>query len=127
MLCVSSVAYSSDWMPLPQDSTAKKGMIYDYPEIMPQFPGGPDALDAFIKNNLKTPEEAKKNNLRGKVYVQFVVEKDGSVDEVEIRMGKHKVLNDEAMRVVKKMPDWKPGSNKGKKVRVRYTLPITFH
>lgn len=102
-------------------------MIYDYPEIMPQFPGGPDALDAFVKKNLKTPEAAKKQNLKGKVYVQFVVEKDGKVDEVEIRMGKHKLLNDEAIRVVRLMPDWKPGSNKGKKVRVRYTLPITFH
>ena len=127
LLLATSVAFSSNYSPAPQDSTVKKtGMIYDYPEIMPQFPGGPDALDAFVKKNLKTPAAAKENE-RGKVYVQFIVEKDGSIDEVEIRMGRHKILNDEAIRVVKKMPNWKPGSNKGKKVRVRYTLPMTFH
>ncbi len=102
-------------------------MIYDYPEIMPQFPGGADALDQFIKINAKTPVEAKRQGIKGKVYVQFVIEKDGKVAEVDIRMGKHDLLNQEALRVVKMMPDWKPGTNKGKKVRVRYTLPITFH
>ncbi|MBN4077527.1 energy transducer TonB [bacterium AH-315-C20] len=112
---------------VPPDSTVKKPMIYDYPEIMPQFPGGADALDQFIKINAKTPVEAKRQGIKGKVYVQFVIEKDGKVAEVDIRMGKHDLLNQEALRVVKMMPDWKPGTNKGKKVRVRYTLPITFH
>ena len=92
---------------------------------MPQFPGGPDAMDLFIKQNLKKPADAK--DLSGKVYVQFVVEKDGSISDVSIRMGKYEKLNKEAIRLVKMMPDWRPGVNKGKKVRVRYILPITFH
>ena len=109
----------------PADTT--KGMIYDTPEIMPQFPGGPTALDAFVRKHKKYPEEARAQQLSGKVYVQFVVEKDGTISHVEVRMGRHKPLNDEAVRIVRQMPKWKPGSNRNKIVRTRYTLPITFH
>ena len=127
LMAFSSLSFSFETMDNPPDSTqsTKKGMIYDYPEIMPQFPGGPDAMDLFIKQNLKKPADAK--DLSGKVYVQFVVEKDGSISDVSIRMGKYEKLNKEAIRLVKMMPDWRPGVNKGKKVRVRYILPITFH
>jgi len=126
VLGLAPKAFSMDAIS-PPDSTVKKPMIYDYPEIMPQFPGGPDALDQFIKVNIKTPAKAKEQGQKGKVYIQFVVEKDGRVAEVEIRMGKYELLNNEAIRVVKMMPNWKPGTNRGKKVRTRYTLPITFH
>jgi protein TonB len=102
------------------------GMIYDMPEIMPEFIGGADALDEFIKQNVKYPAEAKEAGIQGKVYVQFIVEKDGSVTNVIVRRGAHKLLDAEAVRVVKMMPDWKPGTMRGKKVRVRYTLPISF-
>ncbi len=108
---------------LPPDTT---GMIYDSPEIMPAFPGGHTALDHYIRVHIKYPEEAKAQRLVGKVYVEFVVEKDGSITNVGIRMGKYPALNEEAMRVVRTMPHWEPGSNHGKVVRVRYTLPITF-
>jgi TonB family protein len=102
-------------------------MIYDMPEIMPEFIGGADALDEFIKKNIKYPAEAKEKGIQGKVYIQFVVEKDGSVTNVIVRRGANNALLDaEAMRVVKLMPAWKPGTMRGKKVRVRYTLPITF-
>lgn len=101
-------------------------MIYDYPEQMPEFPGGGDALDQFLKENLKYPEEAKNKQIQGKVYVGFVVEKDGSVTNIQIRKSAHPLLDAEAMRVVKLMPKWKPGSMRGKTVRTRYTLPVIF-
>ncbi|MEX1003249.1 MAG: energy transducer TonB [Crocinitomicaceae bacterium] len=116
------IGYASD---IQQDTT-KTEMIYDMPEQMPQFPGGADAMEQFISSHIKYPPEAKAKNIQGKVYVQFVVEKDGSISEIKIRRGAHQLLDDEAVRVIKLMPDWKPGSMRGKKVRVRYTIPITF-
>lgn len=101
-------------------------MIYDYPEQMPEFPGGGDALDQFLNNNLKYPPTAKEKAIQGKVYVGFVVEKDGTITNIQIRRGAHELLNEEAIRVVKLMPKWKPGSMRGKTVRTRYTLPIVF-
>lgn len=109
-----------------QTDTSKQEMIYDMPEIMPEFVGGADALDEFIKKNIKYPAEAKEKGIQGKVYVQFVVEKDGSITNVIVRRGTNSLLDAEAVRVVKLMPAWKPGSMRGKKVRVRYTLPISF-
>lgn len=109
-----------------QQDTAKQEMIYDMPEIMPEFIGGPDALDDFLKKNLVYPPEAKAKGIQGKVYVQFVVEKDGSVTNVLVRRGANPLLDAEALRVVKLMPAWKPGTMRGKKVRVRYTLPVVF-
>ena len=101
-------------------------MIYDYPEQMPQFPGGGDALDQYLKTSIQYPEKAKEQGLSGKVYVSFVIEVDGTISNVEIRRGEHDLLNNEAIRVVKAMPNWKPGSIRGKVVRTRYTLPIVF-
>ena len=118
----SQNSFSKD---IQTDSTSK-GMIFDMPEQMPKYPGGGDAMEQFINNNIKYPAEAKSKNIQGKVYVQFVVEKDGSISDVTIRRGAHKLLNQEAIRVVKLMPNWVPGSTRGKTVRVRYTLPITF-
>lgn len=109
-----------------QDSTSKE-MIYDMPENMPQYPGGGAALDRFIQANIKYPAEAKSQGIQGKVYVQFIVEKDGTLTDIQVRKGVHKALDAEAVRVVSIMPNWSPGTVRGKKVRVRYTLPITFH
>lgn len=110
---------------IPTDSV-KKEMVFDMPEQMPQFPGGGDAMDQFVNETIKYPAAAKEKRIQGKVYVQFVVEKDGSITDVIVRRGTNELLDAEAVRVVKLMPNWKPGSVKGKPVRVRYTLPITF-
>jgi protein TonB len=110
---------------MPTDSV-KKEMVFDMPEQMPQFPGGGDAMDQFVNANIKYPPVAKEKRIQGKVYVQFIVEKDGSISDVVVRRGTNELLDAEAVRVVKLMPKWKPGSMKGKPVRVRYTLPITF-
>ena len=112
-------------MDFPPDSV-KKEMVYDMPEQMPQFPGGADAMEQFIATNLKYPQAAIDKKIQGKVYVQFIIEKDGTISEVKVRRGVHPLLDNEAMRVIKMMPNWKPGSMRGKTVRVRYTLPITF-
>lgn len=109
-----------------EQDTSKEEMIYDMPEIMPEFIGGPDALDQFVKTNMKYPPDAKAKGIQGKVYVQFVVEKDGSITNVAVRRGVNPLLDAEAVRIAKLLPPFKPGTMRGKKVRTRYTLPITF-
>ena len=107
----------------PQDSS----MVYDFPEKMAQFPGPPDAMDLFIRKNLVYPANLRAAGVQDKVYVQFVVEKDGSLSNITIRMSSKNVeLDQEAINVIKKMPNWIPGSIKGKSVRVKQTIPITF-
>lgn len=125
LLALPAVLLSQHTDKIQQD-TVKEEMIYDMPEIMPEFPGGADALDEFLKNNIKYPQAAKEKGIQGKVYVQFVVEKDGSVTNVNVRRSAHPLLDAEAVRAVKLMPNWKPGTMRGKKVRVRYTLPVSF-
>lgn len=95
-------------------------------EEMPEYPGGPAALRAFLANNVKYPPEAVKNRIQGKVYVTFVVEKDGTVGAVKIARGVSPELDAEALRVVKLLTNWKPGKQKGEDVRVSFTVPINF-
>ena len=113
-------------MPVSFAQPGSEPMIYDYPEQMPEFPGGGHALDQFLVDNVRYPVKAQEEGLYGKVYISFVVEMDGSISNIEIRRGQHEILNNEAIRVVKMMPIWKPGSVRGKTVRTRYTLPIVF-
>lgn len=100
--------------------------IFQAVEQPASFPGGEAALMKWLSNNVRYPEAAQQNDIQGKVYVSFVVEKDGSVDRVTILKGVDKDLDREAMRVVKKMPRWQPGKNNGVAVRSYYRLPITF-
>ena len=95
-------------------------------EVMPAYPGGPNALVKYVQNNLKYPESAKKNKQEGRVFVGFVVEKDGSISNVSVMRGVCEELDNEAVRVVKTLPKFTPGMNNGKPVRVQYTLPIVF-
>ncbi|TRZ76129.1 MAG: energy transducer TonB [Bacteroidetes bacterium] len=93
---------------------------------MPSFPGGDEALFAFLRKNLKYPQEARELEMTGIVYVSFVVEKDGSITEVTLVRGVGNICDEEAMRVIKSMPDWTPGKQNNIPVRVRYNLPIKF-
>jgi TonB family protein len=93
---------------------------------MPEYPGGVAALRTFLANNVKYPIEAAKKGIQGKVFVNFVVEKDGTVGLVKIARGVDPSLDAEAMRVVKLLTNWKPGKQKGEDVRVSYTVPINF-
>lgn len=93
-------------------------------EDMPSFPGG--NVQKWIAKNVKYPVLAMENGIQGKVYIQFVIERDGSITDVKVLRGVDASLDKEAVRVVKAMPKWKPGKQRGKPVRVSYTLPINF-
>ena len=92
----------------------------------PEFPGGLDALSKFIADNIKYPQLAKENNITGRVFVSFVVEKDGRVGQVKILRDIGGGCGNEAVRVVKLMPKWKPGKQRGKAVRTQFNLPVNF-
>lgn len=101
--------------------------IFDAVEQMPEFPGGESALLAYLSKNIKYPAIAQENNIQGRVIVQFVVNKDGSIVDCKIvKSTVDKSCDKEAIRVVSTMPKWKPGHNNGKPVRVRYTVPVMF-
>lgn len=94
-------------------------------EVMPEFPGGDWSMYNFIVKNLRYPPEAKEKNIEGKVTVRFIVEKNGKVSHVECLSG-HPLLQKEALQVIKIFPNFKPGSQNGKPVRVFLTIPIRF-
>ncbi len=95
-------------------------------EEMPEFPGGEAALRKNIANNIRYPIEAMKDSIQGKVYVTFIVSKDGSVKGSRIARGVHPLLDEEALRVVEGLPQWVPGRQRGEAVNVSYTVPINF-
>jgi periplasmic protein TonB len=100
--------------------------IFVIVEDMPEFPGGEVQLRKWIAANIKYPVIAAENGIQGKVYVQFVVDKDGSITNARIARGVDPSLDQEALRVVNNLPKWKPGMQRGKPVRVSYTVPINF-
>jgi protein TonB len=95
-------------------------------EQKPSFPGGDAAMMKWLGENISYPAAASEEGVEGRVTVQFIVEKDGTVSNVIVVRGKHPALDAEAVRVVKKMPKWTPGRNNGQPVRVTYNLPVTF-
>lgn len=101
--------------------------IFDRAEVMPQFPGGISEMMKYLKDNLVYPALAKENGLQGKVIVKFIIDEDGSIkDPVILKDGVGGGASNEAIRLVKSMPKWKPGEQKGKPVKMYYTLPIVF-
>ena len=101
--------------------------IYMVVEKMPEFPGGMEAMWKFLSDHLNYPEEARERNIEGRSVVQFIVEKDGTISNIElVRSAGDKSLDKEAVRVIKLMPKWKPGSQRDKIVRCKYTVPVTF-
>ena len=135
---VCSFGYGQD-KPETQDE-----IIFTVVEQMPEFPGGDEAMFKYLSDNLSYPQNAREAGIQGKVMVGFVVEADGSITEVKtirffpitdskekskpvtLTMVLQKELEDEAIRVVKAMPKWTPGKQRGRNVRVAYRLPITF-
>ena len=112
----------------PIETVSQKGdnKVYDKVDVMPEFKGGQEALFKYLGNNIKYPKEAKTNNLQGKVFVSFIIDKKGNITDVKVIMSVHTLLDQESTRVIKSMPKWKPGKQNGKKVNVQYTLPINF-
>lgn len=100
--------------------------VYMVVEDDPTFPGGRDSLYKFLAENIKYPQEAKDNNISGRVFVSFIVEPDGSITNPRLLRDIGGGCGQEAIRVVKLMPRWKPGKNKGQTVRVQFNLPVNF-
>ena len=113
-------------MPNPLKVDQKMDRAFDVVEEMPQFPGGPSALYEYLAANIRFPKAAHKAGVQGRVILTFVVEKDGSISETEVVKSVSPLLDAEAVRVINAMPKWKPGSQSGKPVRVKYTIPVTF-
>lgn len=108
----------------PADTT--KNVVYDVTETMPQFPGGQGVMMKYLAANIKYPASAVKAKKQGRVIVSFVIQKDGSVTNARIVRSVDPELDAEALRIVKAMPNWTPGTQDGKPVNVRYTIPVVF-
>ena len=109
---------------LPEGSNPNQS--FDVVEEMPEFPGGSDALMKYLATNVHYPEAAEKAGVQGRVIVTFVVDSDGSISDANILKSVDPSLDQEALRLVNSMPKWTPGKQKGKAVRVKYTIPIAF-
>ena len=103
-----------------------KDRIVEFPDIEAEFRGGASAMKEFIQRNVVYPELARELGIQGRVYVYFIVERNGKVTSAHVREDTHVILNQEAIRLVKQMPKWKPAKENGKRVRSRFRLPITF-
>ncbi|RVU01833.1 energy transducer TonB [Mucilaginibacter limnophilus] len=101
--------------------------IFTAVENQPDFPGGMQAFYKYLGNNIRYPAVARENNVQGRVFVTFVVEKDGSLTDIKVMRGIGSGCDEEAVRVLKKSPKWKPGIQNGRPVRVQYSVPIAFN
>ncbi len=115
-----------DFAELTMEEEVDDAPVFFIVEDMPEFPGGEMELRKYIAKTVQYPVIAQENNIQGRVYVSFVVSKTGDVTEVKIARGVDPNLDKEAIRVVQKMPKWKPGKQRGKAVKVSYTVPINF-
>jgi protein TonB len=109
-----------------EDEEIEEEQIFLVVENMPEFPGGEASMYKFIGKNIEYPRMAKESGISGRVFVTFVVERDGSVTDVQILRGIGGGCDEEAVRVIKKMPKWSAGKQRGKPVRVQYRMPIKF-
>ena len=109
-----------------EEEVEEEQQIFEVVEEAPDFPGGMGALMKFLGSNIKYPTIAQENGVQGRVIVQFVVNKDGSIVDAKVMRSVDPYLDKEALRVVSSMPKWKPGKQRGKAVRCRYTVPVMF-
>lgn len=116
-----------DFVPMVEEEEEVAEMeIFTVVEAMPQFPGGDMARMKFLQENIKYPQMARESGIQGTVYVTFVVEPNGSVSDVRVLRGIGGGCDEEAIRVIKQMPSWEPGMQRGKPVRVQFNMPIKF-
>ena len=125
-LSVLAILLMSNTTATAQDKKTANDKVLEKAEVMPEFPGGEQAMYDFVNKNVVYPEEAKEKEIAGRVIVSFIIEKDGSINEAKVVQGIGGGCDEEAVRVVKAMPKWKPGTEKGKPVRVHYMMPFTF-
>jgi protein TonB len=126
LLLAATIANAQDKEKAQQDAQKEGYEVFDQPDQNPQFPGGDKACLDYIKKNMCYPEEAKKKGIEGRVFVQFVVNKDGSIVDVKVLRSPDPSLSKEAERVVKEMPKWRPARQGNKPVRSRFNLPVMF-
>ncbi|MDY3847252.1 MAG: TonB family protein [Prevotella sp.] len=110
----------------PEPPKEEETKVFDVVEVMPTFPGGNAALFEWLSKNIKYPVVAEENGVQGRVIVTFVVERNGSITDVQVAKSVDPSLDKEAVRVVKAMPHWIPGKQNGSAVRVKFTVPVTF-
>ena len=121
-----AIAGGITYEPLPEiEVVTNPDEVLSYAEVMPEFPGGMPEMVKYLLENMIYPEEMKENGIEGRIFVQFVVTKTGSIQDITIARGIDG-LNREAIRLVKQMPNWKPGINNGKEVNVKMVIPIRF-
>ena len=109
-----------------EEEEVEEQQIFQVVEEMPEFPGGMGECMKFLAKNIKYPTIAQENGVQGRVIVQFVVNRDGSIVDPVVMRGVDPHLDKEALRVIGMMPKWKPGKQRGKEVRVKYTVPVMF-
>jgi len=111
---------------IEEEEEEEEAQVFFIVENMPEFPGGDLELRKYINQNVVYPEIAKENGIQGRVFVQFVVNKQGKVEQVKVVRGVDPSLDKAAVKVIQSLPSWKPGSQRGKSVRVSFTVPINF-
>lgn len=111
---------------IEEEAEEEEAQVFFIVENMPEFPGGDLELRKHIAQNVQYPEIAKENGIQGRVFVQFVVNQKGEIEQVKVVRGVDPALDKEAVRVISSLPKWKPGSQRGKPVRVSFTVPINF-
>ena len=109
-----------------EEEDVEEQQIFQVVEEMPEFPGGMAECMKFLSKNIKYPTISQENGVQGRVIVQFVVNRDGSIVDPVVVRGVDPYLDKEALRVISMMPKWKPGKQRGKAVRVKYTVPVMF-
>jgi len=105
---------------------ADEHIIFDVVEDQPEFPGGDEARMKFLRDNIRYPTIARETGIQGTVFITFVVERDGSITDVRVLRGIGGGCDEEAIRVVRMMPKWNPGKQRGRAVRVQFSMPIRF-
>lgn len=108
------------------DRCGSEGTVFAIVENDPTFPGGKRKMQEFINKEIEFPQEAKEEGISGKVYVSFVVCKSGKISDIEVLKGIGHGCDEEAVRIIKKMPEWEPGRQRGRKVNVKVHIPIEF-
>jgi len=134
---ITELGKSGEWITYNEDGTIKDKQEYSDAKIIeeegmpqmvtPSYRGGKSAMERFIAENLTYPQDCIEENIQGTVYLSFIVEKNGTLSEIKVDKGVHELLDAEAIRIVKKMPPWRPGTMQGYSIRGQYQLPIAFN
>ena len=125
-LDVAVISGEDDWAEILKVTEPDENSIFQVVELLPEFPGGMAELMKYLQKNLRYPQICKEQGVQGRVFVQFVVNTDSTITDVNVIKSVNPHLDEEAVRVVKAMPKWNPGKQRGELVRVRFTLPVTF-